>query len=66
MRPGLLAIGLALPLALVLGSILLIPASAGHLLGISIRSWCLFACAPVTSLLLAVCAHRLRLGERGR
>jgi len=66
MRPGLLLVGLCVPLALVLGSILLIPASLGHLLGISFRSWCLFACAPATSLLLAVCAHRLRGQERGR
>jgi len=66
MRPGLLLIGLCVPLALVLGSILLIPASLGHLFGISFKSWCLFACAPATSLLLAACAHRLRGGEARR
>lgn len=59
-------IGLAVPLALALGSILLIPASAGHFLGISIKSWCLFACAPATSLLLAFCARGLRPEEPRR
>jgi hypothetical protein len=58
-----LLIGLLLPLALVLGSILLIPASAGHFLGISFKSWCLFACAPATSLLLALCTRGLRSEE---
>jgi hypothetical protein len=50
-----LGIGLLLPAALVMGAILLVPPSAGHLLGISVRSWCLFACAPITTLLLGLC-----------
>jgi hypothetical protein len=61
-----IATGYCLPLALILGSILLIPASAGHFLGISFRSWCLFACAPMTSVLLAICARRFRIEEPRR
>ncbi|MCJ1960442.1 hypothetical protein [Novosphingobium mangrovi (ex Hu et al. 2023)] len=48
-------LGIALPLALVLASALLVPASAGRFLGISWSSWCLFACAPLTSLCLLIC-----------
>jgi hypothetical protein len=47
-----LIIGGLLPLALVLGIILFVPESWGAMLGISVKSWALFACAPVTSLLL--------------
>lgn len=47
-----LFVGGMLPLALVLGVILFVPASWGMMLGISYKSWALFACAPATSLLL--------------
>ncbi|WP_121116123.1 hypothetical protein [Croceibacterium ferulae] len=48
-------VGLVLPLALILASALLVPDDAPRLLGISLANWCLFACAPVTTALLAVC-----------
>ncbi|MCJ2184244.1 hypothetical protein MTR62_16325 [Novosphingobium sp. 1949] len=50
-------VGLALPLGLIAAAALLVPADAGRLLGISLASWCLFACAPVTSACLALCWH---------
>lgn len=50
-----LLVGLALPLALILLGALCVPASAGRLWGISAASWSLFACAPLTSLALALC-----------
>ena len=56
-----LIIGGLVPLALVLGVILFVPTSLGTLFGISLKSWTLFACAPVTSLLL-----RIALGREGR
>ena len=55
-----LILGLIVPLALVLAAILLVPAATGQWLGVSWRSWALFACAPITSLLLALCLR----GER--
>lgn len=51
-------VGLVLPLALILASALLVPADAPRLLGISLSNWCLFACAPVTAGLLALCYHK--------
>jgi hypothetical protein len=50
-------VGLVLPLALILASALLVPDDAPRLLGIALANWCLFACAPITAALLAVC-HR--------
>lgn len=47
-----LLVGLIVPFVTVLGVVLLVPASAGQFLGISATSWCLFACAPLTSLCL--------------
>jgi len=52
-----LVLGWLLPVLLVLGVIVLMPQAAGQWLGISVRSWCLFACAPVTSLLLWWCGR---------
>jgi hypothetical protein len=54
MRPPLwsLLLGLAVPAALVVLSRL---AGPERLYGISAQSWCLFACAPLTSLALAIC-----------
>ncbi len=57
-----IALGLLLPLALVLLSALAVPADAGRWLGIDLRIWCLFACAPVTSLCLALC-YRFTAGS---
>lgn len=50
-----LLVGLLVPLALVLLSGLVVSADAGRFLGISLASWCLFACAPLASLCLAIC-----------
>ena len=47
--------GLVLPLLLILASALLVPDDASRLLGISLANWCLFACAPMTAALLALC-----------
>jgi len=49
------AAGLLLPAALILAAALLVPAHWPRFLGISAASWCLFACAPITSALLALC-----------
>lgn len=48
-------VGLILPLVLVITCGLAIPADAGRFLGISLATWCLFACAPVVSLCLTLC-----------
>lgn len=53
-----LFLGLIVPLALVLAAVLLVPTGAGVWLGISVRSWLLFACAPLTSVVLALCLGR--------
>ena len=50
-----LLVGLVLPLALILGSAILLADAKGQLLGISLANWCLFACAPITSVCLTVC-----------
>lgn len=55
-------VGLAIPLLLVLLSGLAVPADAGRFLGISLSSWCLFACAPLVSLCLLIC---WRFGSSG-
>jgi uncharacterized membrane protein YhdT len=43
-------------------SALAVPADAGRWLGIDLRIWCLFACAPVTSVCLALC-YRFTAGS---
>jgi len=48
-------VGLGMPVVLVVMSALVVPAGAGRFLGISASSWCLFACAPLTTLALALC-----------
>ncbi len=48
-------IGLGLPFVLILLPTLLIARSPLGFLGISAAIWCLFACAPLTSLCLALC-----------
>ncbi|KHL24582.1 hypothetical protein PK98_11400 [Croceibacterium mercuriale] len=58
MRGWPVLMGLVLPLALILASALLVPDDAPRLLGISLANWCLFACAPITAVLLAVCHRR--------
>lgn len=63
-QPGwTLLVGLVLPLALVIVCKLAIPADAGRFLGVSLASWCLFACSPTVSLCLAVC---WRYGSGGK
>ena len=49
------ALGWALPLLLIVTILLAVPVDAGQWLGISFRGWCLFLCAPATSLLLLAC-----------
>ncbi len=53
-----LIFGILLPPVLVLAAILLVPATLGQWLGVTLRSWCLFACAPITSLLLLLCLRK--------
>ncbi len=50
-------VGLALPFTLIVVCALAIPGEGARFLGISLRSWCLFACAPLTSACLALCWH---------
>lgn len=50
-----IGLGLIVPLALVLLAAMAIPAQAGHWMGIELRIWGLFACAPITSGCLALC-----------
>ena len=60
-----LIVGGLVPLALLLAAIL-IPGVGGTVLGVSLKSWCLFACAPITSLLLALVASGNDGSEDGR
>ncbi len=50
-------VGVLIPFALLLVAIFAIPPSAGQFLNISVSIWCAFACAPITSVCLALCWH---------
>lgn len=47
-------LGWAVPTLLVLAIVALVPGGYGAWMGISLRNWLLFACAPVASLSLAL------------